>query len=649
MAVHRFGLPGGRVHDAQMRNTSPDPARGSRLVALTAAVLIAAGSVVLSDGPATAATEVVGSQVGGVQVKKCEMVLAAGVQAWCGELARPWDPTNPSVGSLKVGFVLVAPEGTVPSRVPARAIVAIEGGPGYASTESAQTYTDMLLPMLTDRVLVVMDARGTGGSAAISCPALDNGTLEWSEAVAACGKRLGQRVGLYSSALAADDLAALLEALGFQTVDVYGDSYGTFLAQVFAGRHHDRVRSLVLDGAYPVVGESAWYPTQGPALRLALDRVCQRSPACSQADSATLGRLTAVLAKVRAKAIQVRAPGSDGRFHRVRIDAPSLVELAFNGTYNTPVYRGLDASLGAALKGDFLPLGRLMAETLYSAGSADPVNVYSLGQATAVSCHDYPQLFAMDASLERRREQYRVGVQQMIEADPGLYGPFTIREYLDSNWAEQSSCLTWPTLDPDPARQPGPIGGYPDVPTLVISGDLDTITTAAEGELVAAQFPEAQHLIVANGLHVNAMGDPTSCAATAVRSFLADSANQVTHSCALPAIRTARSYARTSTAMPLDAAVQQTVEDAFDRALQTYGTSGLGLRGGSWKSKGWPSTRITLTNYRLYGDLPVSGKVTWNAGTGSVAASVRIAGRGKDRAWRGSWNALTGEGAADQK
>jgi pimeloyl-ACP methyl ester carboxylesterase len=629
-----------------MRNTSGGPARWSRLVALTAALLIATGSVAVSASPAPAATQVGGVQVGGVQVEKCEMVLAAGVEAWCGELPRPWDPKNPSAGTLNVGFVLVAPEGTLPSQVPARAVVAIEGGPGYASTESAQTYTEMLLPLLTDRLLVVMDARGTGGSAPIACPALDNGTLEWSDAVAACGRRLGQRVELYSSAMAADDLAALLETLGYPRADVYGDSYGTFLAQVFAGRHHDRVRSLVLDGAYPVVGESAWYPTQGPALRLALDRVCQRSTACSPADSATLGRLAAVLAKVRAKPIQVRAPGSDEGFHRVRIDAPSLVELAFNGTYNTPVYRGLDASLGAALKGDWLPLGRLMAETLYSTGSADPVNVYSSGQATAVSCHDYPQLFAMDAPLATRREQLRANIQQMIATDPGLYGPFAIREYLDSNWAEQSSCLTWPTLDLDPDRQPGPIGGYPDVPTLVISGDLDTITTAAEGELVAAQFPRAQHLIVANGLHVNAMGDPNSCAATAVRAFLADSASPVTQSCALPAIRTARSYARSSAAMPLDEAVQQTVEDAFDRALQTYGTSGLGLRGGTWKSKGWPSTRITLTNYRLYGDLPVSGRVTWNAGTGSVVAAVRVAGRGKGRMWRGSWNALTGVGAA---
>ena len=61
-------------------------------------------------------------------------------------------------------------------------------------------------------------------------------------------------------------------------VDVYGDSYGTFFTQVFAGRHPELVRTVVLDGAYPTYGESGWYPTQGPAVRRAFDLVCDRSP-----------------------------------------------------------------------------------------------------------------------------------------------------------------------------------------------------------------------------------------------------------------------------------------------------------------------------------------------------------------------------------
>jgi len=46
----------------------------------------------------------------------------------------------------------------------------------------------------------------------------------------------------------------VLEALGIAQVGLYGDSYGTYFAQVFTLRHPQRLRALVLDGAYPLDG-----------------------------------------------------------------------------------------------------------------------------------------------------------------------------------------------------------------------------------------------------------------------------------------------------------------------------------------------------------------------------------------------------------
>jgi pimeloyl-ACP methyl ester carboxylesterase len=68
--------------------------------------------------------------------------------------------------------------------------------------------------------------------------------------------------------LAADDLAAILGALGSKPIDLYGDSYGTFFEQVFAVCHPDVLRSVILDGAYPMDGaEHAWYPNYAPGRR----------------------------------------------------------------------------------------------------------------------------------------------------------------------------------------------------------------------------------------------------------------------------------------------------------------------------------------------------------------------------------------------
>ena len=58
------------------------------------------------------------------------------------------------------------------------------------------------------------------------------------------------------------------------------------------------------------------------------------------------------------------------------------------------------------------------------------------------------------------------------------------------------------------------------MPVLVLSGELDSITTAAEGDLVAGQFPNARHVVVRNSFHVTALGDRDSCAERILRAFV---------------------------------------------------------------------------------------------------------------------------------
>ena len=70
--------------------------------------------------------------------------------------------------------------------------------------------------------------------------------------------------------------------------NLYGDSYGTYFAQVFALRHPQRLRSLVLDGAYPLDGpDYAWYPHYAPAMREKFNRACERAPECRALPAAT--------------------------------------------------------------------------------------------------------------------------------------------------------------------------------------------------------------------------------------------------------------------------------------------------------------------------------------------------------------------------
>lgn len=565
-------------------------------------------------------------QLGSITLTACDEVVISGSRAWCGTMPRPWDPRDAALGHFDLTFAVVLP---VRGQFSQPAVVGLEGGPGYGSIGSGQSYAEMLGPLLADRALLVVDQRGTGGSSPVDC--------DPDGSVAACAKSLGDRFDLFGTKLVAEDLSALISALDLGKVDVYGDSYGTFVAQVFASHHPDLVRSLVLDGAYPITGETAWYPTQGAAMRKAYTVVCERTKGCGAGNTGTMQLLSRLLTKVRKEEVSVRAPGADDKMHNVKLNPQNLNDVAFGGTYGPTTYREFNASLRAAMAGDLLPLGRLVAESQAKI-FGEPVSVYSTGLNFAVSCHDYPQLFDMAQPKAIRKSQYDAAVATQIRSDPDLYGPFQIREYLKSDFGTQALCVPWPIATRDPWQIPGPPGGiYPDIPTLVLSGELDTITTPAEGAMVAAQFARSRQVVVANSTHVTAMDDVNKCASLLVRDFFADQGAVlagVGGKCAakIPPIEAVIGYP-VRIENPGNG-VTQTAMDAIDRYLQAVTDKGLGLRGGSWSSRGWGPIVIELYEYRLYQNLPVSGSVRWDYDTGAVTVRARAA----DRNWVGRWN-----------
>jgi pimeloyl-ACP methyl ester carboxylesterase len=441
---------------------------------------------------------------------------------------------------------------------------------------------------------------------------------------------------------------------------------------VFAARHPAQVRSLVLDSAYPTYGENAWYATQGPAMRTSFDSVCRRTPACARLGSRTTARMSALLTQIRRKPISGKVYGGDGKRHAVILDPSALSYLAFNATYGPVTYRELDAAMRAwLLRRDSAPLLRILAEVYYpGGGTSDPVD-YSEGLDAAVSCQDYPQLYDMTQTPAVRRQQYAAAIKQRVATRPNTYGPFRIREYLASDWATQSWCLQWPTA-PAAYRQ-GPIrppsGRYPaSVPVLVLSGELDSITTPAEGAQVARQWPRSRHVVVANSFHVTAYGDVDTCAVTILRSFVTTAklpdakvrrcAAVVPPVRATPAFRSASADAPAARALPGSTTSQtrlsavtttaETVADLLDRWFQTYEVGGVGLRGGEWVSRGSDVVKFDLDRFQLVRDLAVSGTVRWNRYSHKVTVDLRTFGTtAAGTTIRGSWRNGTLAGSWD--
>jgi len=241
----------------------------------------------------------------------------------CGALGVPLDRTGATPGSITVRFRLYKHADA--SKPPLETIVAAEGGPGYSTLGSADSYLELFAPLRARHDVLVVDQRGTGSSHVIKCAPAQSYVGDAVENARLCGEQLGDQADLFTSAAAADDLAAVLDSLGVAKIDLYGDSYGSFFAQTFTVRHPDRVRALVLDGTYPASHLDPWYPTSAGSLLRNFRAVCQRSAAtCPVAPSQMTALLAQLLDKVRAHPITGTAPDANGRESKVMIDADTL-------------------------------------------------------------------------------------------------------------------------------------------------------------------------------------------------------------------------------------------------------------------------------------------------------------------------------------
>lgn len=549
------------------------------------------------------------------------------VQYRCGALSRPLDSARRVSGTIPIGFTwLPHAHAGAPSE---GTIVAAEGGPGYPSGASRDAYRRLFGPLLQTHDLLLMDDRGTGRSAAIDCRDLQTGPMTL-DAVARCGKQLGPRSDLFGTDAAADDLDALLDALSLDRVDLYGDSYGTFFVQVFAARHPQRVRSVALDGAYPAIGGDPWYPSTAPTIRAAFDRVCRRSPACAALPGSPLGRIRRLLAALRTRSSPITA-----------------VQLAFvmdSAGLDPLVYRDLDAAVRAYLDArDAAALRRLAreAEQYEELPPRDPRQL-SNGLFVASSCSDNPQAYDMRLDPAARASAWQRQLVQKRRSDPSLYEPFTLDEFLNIplDYAYVPLCQNWPVPSPShPPGQPVPAGAkMPDVPALVLTGDLDTITTPAEGDAAAALFPHARRIIVPNTGHVTAVGDDYDCASAVVREFIAHRSIRAACTSGIPALRLVPAFPRFLSNVPaartvgndrrgaglrLAADAVYAAGDALARA-QTLGTArGAGLRGGKFVATSVKTTtRLALYGVKWTEDLAVSGTVTVDSRDGRVDAQL---------------------------
>lgn len=176
---------------------------------------------------------------------------------------------------------------------------------------------------------------------------------------------------------------------------------------------------------------------------------------------------------------------------------------------------------------------------------------------------------------------------------------------------------------------------YPNVPTLVLAGDLDAVTAPSDAQAVAAAFPAATYIEAPNRVHITALADDAHCVSAIVQRFTR-SLDVGDTSCVAEyaSIRAVDEFSRTvedvagSLRRRTAVAAANTVADVVARWWEMWGYTDTGLRGGTFSTWGWYEVGWKLDRVRWVEDLWVSGRAHWSRLTGEVRAEVEIGGPG---------------------
>src|SRR3954453_1140079 len=370
----------------------------------------------------------------------------------CGTLRVPLDRSGKIKGTIPIRF---AYKGSLRGKPP---ILALSGGPGQAGVALLSDFADSMRPAGRHGV-VVLDQRGTGFSGVLRCKALEKSDLlKAGREAAECAKKLGPRRDYYFSDDSVADMDALRAALGIDKWSVYGVSYGTRVATLYAQRHPDRVDRLVLDSVVEPGGPDPLYGPTFAAIPRVLRQVCV-ARLCSSVTKdivADTSRLVARLSKGPLHGVLV---GANARKHKRTFGRNRLFATLLTGDFDESLRAEMPTAIRSALHGDAAPLLRLAHRAaLIEGGDTDP-HFLSATLYAATVCTEETFPWDWNSDPVTRLAQAKQAVDAMPET--ALY-PFDRKTALDSD--EANLCSRWPAVQRPPMLPPGPL---PDVPALL--------------------------------------------------------------------------------------------------------------------------------------------------------------------------------------
>ncbi len=409
-----------------------------------------------------------------LELEECRISAGPGMpsmKARCGTMLRPLDPSGEVDGEIELRVAVVPALNLTPETDP---LVPVAGGPGQGSVQFYTAYSGAFEEVRRNRDILLIDQRGTGESATMDCEFDDDMvdgeysmelTIEYTQL---CLLQLPHDPRFFTTSVAVTDIEAVRLALGYPSINLYGISYGSRVAQHFARRYPDATRTLTIDGVVPP--PISLGPEIATESQKAVDKIlarCEEDEFCNERFPSVADDFSRIVAALREAPVSIEIPHpSTGRPEAVNFGAGELAGAVRLLAYHPNSVALIPLLIHEAGGGNFVPLGSQYMMTMIAMTDA-----LSLGMHNAVMCTEDVPFY----------DETRIDYEQLEASYMGTF-------QLD---ALRAICSVWPAGPIDDAFK-APLAT--DIPVLLLSGDSDPITPPRYADMAAVDLNNARHL-----------------------------------------------------------------------------------------------------------------------------------------------------------
>lgn len=368
-------------------------------------------------------------------------------------------------------------------------LIVITGGPGTSAVSLAWQYLGFFSDVQKERDILFIDQRGTGKTQPFTCAAAGDSHPQWPQqqqiahihsTLEQCAKEYSAQALIHINTMqAAHDIEAVRQALGYDSLNLWGSSYGTRVAMAYQHQYPATARTVILDGVAPAAIALPRYAEYDAGIALKnLFEACTKQPQCSHAFGDLASVWQQLLKDLTGKPVQAS-------FSHPRTTKVTPVTVTAARVANWVRFALYSRELAA-----LLPLA------IQQAGEGHFTYLANLAQAASDSVQSGMH-YGMHAAILCAEDRHAPPIaRQNISSLAHM--PFAALNDLSP------ICHTLQTISPPPDLF-APINSA--IPTLVLSGHFDPVTPAFWGEWASQQMSNSRHIIIEGGHHgVSSLG-----------------------------------------------------------------------------------------------------------------------------------------------